>query len=129
MSVHLDDYQELLEGLSPEAQELLHANWTSATRVFSPRGLDNYLKGAAALKGLGRGPAMVLAWIEQAPLVAAEVGEDVVGELAHAALTMASKTSGAVIEMMIATAPTAAAATAPASPFRDRATCRSCRRH
>lgn len=117
MSVHLDDYQELLEGLSPEAQELLHANWTSATRVFSPRGLDNYLKGAAALKGLGRGPAMVLAWIEQAPLVAAEVGEDVVGELAHAALTMASKTSGAVIEMMIATAPTAASRLGDADLF------------
>ena len=109
MSVHLDDYKELLEGLAPEEQERLHANWAGATRAFSPRGLDNYLKGAAALKGLGRGQAIVLAWIEQAPQVAGEVGEDVVGELAHAALNMASKTSGAVIEMMIATAPTAAA--------------------
>ena len=117
MSVHLDDYQELLEGLSPEEQERLHANWTGATRVFSPRGLDNYLKGTAALKGLGRGPGMVLAWIEQAPQVAGEVGEDVVGELAHAALNMASKTSGAVIEMTIATAPTAAARLGDADLF------------
>ncbi len=117
MSVHLDDYQELLEGLSPEEQELLHANWTGATRAFSPRGLDNYLKGTAALKGLGRGPGMVLAWIEQAPQVAGEVGEDVVGELAHAALNMASKTSGAVIELMIATAPTAAARLGDADLF------------
>ena len=83
MSVHLDDYQELLEGLSPEERERLDANWPAATRAFSPRGIDNYLKGAAALKGLGRGPAMVLAWIEQAPQVSTEVGEDVVGELAR----------------------------------------------
>ena len=117
MSVHLDDYKELLEGLSPEEQERLHANWSGATKVLSPRGLDNYLKGTAALKGLGRGPGMVLAWIEQAPQVAGEVGEDVVGELAHAALNMASKTSGAVIEMMIATAPTAAARLGDADLF------------
>ncbi len=108
MAILLDDYEELLEGLASEERELLEATWTGATRVFSPRGLDNYLKGTAALKGLGRGPGLVLAWIEQAPQVAQEVGEDVVGELAHAALNMASKTSGAVIEMMIATAPTAA---------------------
>ncbi|HXH64044.1 MAG TPA: nitric oxide reductase activation protein NorD [Mariprofundaceae bacterium] len=119
MSVHLDDYNELLEGLSSEEQAHLHAAWTAATRVFSPRGLDNYLKGVAALKGLGRGPGVVMAWIQQAPQVAGEVGEDVVGELAHAALNMASKTSGAVIEMMIATSPTAAARLGDADLFLD----------
>ncbi|MHB1100393.1 MAG: VWA domain-containing protein, partial [Burkholderiales bacterium] len=79
-----------------------------ATKVFSPRGLDNYLKGVSAIRGLGRGDSLVETWIKEAPRVAKEVGEDVVGELATASLTLASKTSGAVIELLLATAPAAA---------------------
>jgi nitric oxide reductase activation protein len=41
-------------------------------------------------------------------MVAKEVSEDVVGDLATASLMLASKTSGAVIELLLATAPTAA---------------------
>jgi nitric oxide reductase NorD protein len=108
MSIILDDYTELLEPLSPHSREMLQAAWGDATKVFSPRGLDNYLKGAAALRGLGRGDSLVETWIGEAPEVAKEVGEDVVGDLATAALTLASKTSGAVIELLLATAPTAA---------------------
>jgi nitric oxide reductase NorD protein len=47
-------------------------------------------------------------WIEEAPMVAKEVGEDVVADLATASLMLASKTSGAVIELLLATSPTAA---------------------
>lgn len=108
MSIHLEDYAELLEDLAPHSQEALQANWHEATKVFSPRGLDNYLKGAAAIRGLGRGDSLVEAWIEQAPQVAKEVGEEVVGDLATASLMLASKTSGAVIELLLATAPIAA---------------------
>ncbi len=108
MSINLDDYAELLEPLSPHSREMLQAAWHDATKVFSPRGLDNYLKGAAALRGLGRGDSLVETWIDEAPQVAKEVGEDVVADLATAALTLASKTSGAVIELLLATAPTAA---------------------
>ena len=108
MSVNLDDYTELLDELSPESREILRSTWTEASKVYSPRGLDNYIKGAAALRGLGRGCGLVVAWLENAPLVAKEVGEDVVADLATAALSLASKTSGAVIEMMLASAPTAA---------------------
>ncbi|MEK7768931.1 MAG: VWA domain-containing protein, partial [Pseudomonadota bacterium] len=108
MSVNLDDYKELLEDLEPESIALLRGIWPEATKVFSPRGLDNYLKGASALRGLGRGRGLVDTWIDEAPEVAKEVGEDVVGELATAALMLASRTSGAVIELVLATAPTAA---------------------
>jgi nitric oxide reductase NorD protein len=108
MSINLDDYKELLEDLEPESLDLLHSVWPDATKVFSPRGLDNYLKGASALRGLGRGRSLVDAWIDATPQVAKEVGEDVVGDLATAALMLASRTSGAVIELMLATAPTAA---------------------
>ncbi len=108
MSVNLDDYAELLEDLSEHSRAALDANWHEATKVFSPRGLDNYLKGVSAIRGLGRGDSLVETWIEEAPQVAKEVGEDVVGDLATASLTLASKTSGAVIELLLATAPTAA---------------------
>ncbi len=108
MSIHLDDYAELLEALAPQSLEILRASWVEATKTFSPRGLDNYLKGAAALQRLGRGHALVDTWIERTPEVAKEIGEDVVAELATTALAFASKTSAAVIELTLATAPTAA---------------------
>ncbi|WP_414041682.1 nitric oxide reductase activation protein NorD [Acidithiobacillus sp. M4-SHS-6] len=108
MAITLDDYADYLEDLSPHSREVLEGAWHDATKVFSPRGLDNYLKGAGALRGLGKGDSLVENWIDNAPLVAKEVGEDVLVELATAALTLASKTSGAVIERLLATAPTAA---------------------
>ena len=117
MSVHLDDYQEWLDELEPESRALLAHIWADATRVFSARGLDNYVKGAAALRGLGRGAGLVNAWIDAAPQVAKEVGEDVVAELVTAALMLASKTSGAVIELVLATAPTAATRLADGTLF------------
>lgn len=118
MSIQLDDYAELLESLSEHSRTALNANWHEATKVLSPRGLDNYLKGVSALRGLGRGDSLVETWIEQAPMVAKEVGEDVVGDLATASLMLASKTSGAVIELLLATSPTAANRLGDAELFR-----------
>lgn len=108
MSFHLQDHSEWIDQLEPASLELLANSWPDATKVFSARGLDNYVKGAAALTGLGRGVELVHAWIDGAPQVAREVGEDVVGELATTSLTLASRTSGSVIELVLATAPTAA---------------------
>ncbi|HNA30412.1 MAG TPA: nitric oxide reductase activation protein NorD, partial [Thiobacillaceae bacterium] len=118
MSIDLADYAELLESLSEHSRTALNANWHEATKVLSPRGLDNYLKGASAIRGLGRGDSLVETWIEQAPMVAKEVGEDVVSDLATASLMLASKTSGAVIELLLATSPTAANRLGDAELFR-----------
>ncbi len=117
MSVQLQDHAEWVEQLDPASVDLLTHTWPEATKVFSARGLDNYVKGAAALRGLGRGHALVNAWIDGAPQVAKEIGEDVVGELATTALVLASKTSGSVIELVLATAPTAAKRLADAALF------------
>jgi len=117
MSVKLQDHAEWVEQLDPPSVDLLTLTWPEATKVFSARGLDNYVKGAAALRGLGRGHELVNAWIDSAPQVAKEIGEDVVGELASTALMLASKTSGAVIELVLATAPTAAKRLADAALF------------
>ena len=108
MAINLDDYAEYIEDLSEHSRSALKSAWQEAVKVLSPRGLDNYIKGAGALRRLGKGDSLVETWIEHAPLVAKEVSEDVVGELATAALTLASKTSGVVIELLLATAPTAA---------------------
>ena len=69
MSINLDDYKELLEDLEPESIELLKHAWPEAVKIFSARGLDNYLKGASAIRGLGRGRSLVDCWIDEIPLV------------------------------------------------------------
>ncbi|MBI5429472.1 MAG: nitric oxide reductase activation protein NorD [Nitrosomonadales bacterium] len=108
MAINLEDYQELIDSLSPELQESLRSAWLEAAKVFSARGLDNYLKGAAALKSLGKGDELVATWIDHAPMVAKEIGEDAIPDLVQTALALASKTSGSVIELVLSTAPTAA---------------------
>ena len=52
MSAHLHDHAEWTDQLDPGSLELLERCWPDATKVFSARGLDNYVKGAAALRGL-----------------------------------------------------------------------------
>ena len=94
----------LPEGLHPALIAMLPA----ARRRLSPRGLDTWLRGVDALYRLGRGEAVVLAWIEAAPQIARDLGEDVLADFATTCAGFASRTSGAVIERIVATAPTAA---------------------
>ncbi len=108
MSVRLDDYRELLEELPPQAHSVVEACWHEAAKVFSAKGMADYLAGAMTLKRLGRGSDLVASFLEEAPAVAREIGEDAVSDLVHTAMLMASKTSGAVIELIISTSPTAA---------------------
>lgn len=117
MSIHLHDHEAWTALLPPESRALLERQWSDAAKVLSARGLDNYVKGASALHGLGRGAGLVDAWIDAVPQVAREVGEDVLSELATSALTLASKTSGVVIELVLSTAPTAARRLADAALF------------
>lgn len=96
---------------SPPGSDLaaaLDAARPEAIRRLSPRGLERWEKGAEALAQMGRGEAVVLAWIEAAPQIAREIGEEVLADLAPACLGFASRTSGAVIERILATAPLAA---------------------
>jgi len=118
MSVRIEDYQELLEELPEKVRQAAHSEWVEAVRVLSPRGLDNYLKGARALSELGRGEELVESYLEAVPQVARDIGEDVVADLAGSILTMASRTSGAVLELMAATAPLASKRLGDAELFR-----------
>lgn len=108
MAIQLAEYQDVLDELGEHAGEVLEATWHEAARVFSPRGLEAYLRGAAGLKSLGRGTDLVVSFIESAPLVAREIGEQAVSELLSTAIKMYSKTSAGVLALLFSTAPTAA---------------------
>ncbi len=108
MAVHLEHYAELLDALPEACRQSLLANWHEATRQLSGQALERYVQGAGSLARLGKGADPVLAWIEAAPAVAREAGEDVLPELIQTALGFASRTSGPVIERLLATAPVAA---------------------
>ncbi len=108
MSINLDDHVAILDELGAEAAGFMRASWHESSRVFSPQGLERYLIGARSLKGLGRGIELVNTFIQSGPEIAREIGEDAVIELVQTVMMMASKTSGTVLEMVVATAPIAA---------------------
>ena len=107
--VELEKYQDILDELGDHSAEVLRASWNEAARVFSPRGLEAYLRGAASLKSLGRGTDVVVSFIQSAPAVAHEIGEDAVADMLSAAIKMYSKTSAAVIAQIFSSSPIAAA--------------------
>ena len=108
MTLSLEHHTELLEDLGSHASEILQSSWYEAARVFGPQGLENYVQGARSLKSLGRGSELVITFIQSAPSIAKEVGEDSVVDLLDTVMALASKTSGAVLQAIIASAPTAA---------------------
>ncbi len=118
MSRPLNDHGALLAELSPSVRAALDAHGREAARRLSLTGVERYLRSAAALGGLQRGDGLVLCWLEQAPLVAGEIGEDVLGDLAASTLALTSRTSIAVVELLLTTAPAAAARLGDAELFR-----------
>ncbi|HHJ11581.1 MAG TPA: nitric oxide reductase activation protein NorD, partial [Chromatiales bacterium] len=68
---------------------------------------------------LGRGPDLVVSWLQEVPLVAKEVGEDIIIDLATTAMKLSSMTSGEVITLMISSLPTAARRLGDAELVRD----------
>ena len=75
MSVNLDDYREDLIAAAPEIADTLDGAFHEAARVMSPVGLKDYLDGARGMVSLGKGPALVTAYLDEMPLVAKECGE------------------------------------------------------
>ncbi len=108
MSVNLDDYRDELIAVAPELADTLEAIFHEAARVMSPAGLSDYLDGARGMVSLGKGPALLTAWLDEVPQVARECGEDVIRDIAAAVLKLASMVSGEVLVLMLSTLPTAA---------------------
>ncbi len=109
MAIDLEDFADLAEPLGPHAQEILRTCWSEAARSFSAAGLQSvYLKGARALHALGRGPELVSSFLQEAPAVAKELGEEAVVDLVDTALRCISKTSATVVAAIIDASPVAA---------------------
>lgn len=108
MTFHFDDYQAVLGKLDPHIRDTLEASFQEAARVMSPGGLGSYLEGARALSDLGRGSELVVGYIQGVPLVAAEVGDEVVPDLISAVMKLSSMVGGGVIAALFDSLPTAA---------------------
>lgn len=119
MATHLDDHPELLSELPSGTWDVLQASWGEASRVFSARGLDNYLKGILALQQLGRGDELVVGFIQAMPDVARAIGENVLPDVVNFLLGMASKTSGSVLCLIVGKASLAANRLADETLFRN----------
>src|SRR4051794_12584778 len=113
MIAELADQDELPAAI----RAAIDAAAVQAAKAFTPRGLASYHAAAASLVRLGRGERVPLAFVNAAPAVARELGEDALDDLVRESLRLASKTSGAVIERLIATAPLVAARLGDAGLF------------
>lgn len=118
MSIQLSEYEADLEAIAPEVHDILEGTFQEASRVMSPAGLQEYLDGAKSLTKLGRGPDVVISYLQEMPLVAKECGEDVVGDCITAAMKLSSMTSGEVVALLFDSMPTAARNLGDAELFR-----------
>ncbi len=108
MSVSLDEYRDELIAAAPELADTLDATFHEAARVMSPQGLQDYLNGARGMVSLGKGPALVVTWLDEMPVVVKECGEDIIRDTASAMLKLASMVSGEVLVLALQTLPTVA---------------------
>ncbi len=102
---------EYLQGIDPDDlgnPDAIEASWFEAQRIMSPQGLENYLAGIKAMSTLGKGQDLVLTYVQEMPVVAKEVGEDIVPDTIEAIMKLSSLTSGAVIALVLANLPLAA---------------------
>lgn len=108
MSVSLDEYRDELIAAAPELADTLDATFHEAARVMSPQGLQDWLNGAKGMVSLGKGPALVVTWLDEMPVVVKECGEDILRDTASAILKLASMVSGEVLVLTLQTLPTVA---------------------
>lgn len=99
-------------------RDAIDATAVRVQKAFTPRGKASYEAGIRALLALGRGDAVALAFVQSAPKIAQELGEDALDELTSACLHLASKASGAVIACLIEASPAAASRLGDSELFR-----------
>jgi uncharacterized protein YegL len=104
----LDDYEELLTALGPQAHELVRASWADASRAFGESGLTRYLEGARELSTAGLGWSVVLTYLREVPAIAREVGEGAALRTVDTALSIYAGTEARTTEQVFATAVLAA---------------------
>lgn len=108
MTVDLKEYFNCVAEGEHEHWDVLESSYHEATRVMSPRGLQNYLEGTRAMCAMGRGQDVVLTYVQEMPAVVKEVGEDVIPDVVTGLMKLSSHTSGTVIALLMGNMPLAA---------------------
>lgn len=108
MRVELDTYRDELTAAAPELADTLDGLFHEAARLMSPAGLKDYMDGARAMVSLGKGPGLLVTYLDETPQVVKECGEDAIRDVVGAVLKLASMVSGEILTLMIATLPGAA---------------------
>ena len=109
MHPELAEYLQCIDPADIKGGDVVEASYLDAQRIMSPRGLENYLVGIKAMCTLGKGQDLVLTYVQEMPVVAREVGEDVVVDVIESIMKLSSLTSGAVLTMILSSLPLAAA--------------------
>ena len=108
MTIKLEAYQAELEASAPGLSDLVQAVYSDAVRQLSPTALEDLFDGACGLARLGKGNAVVVAYLDAMPMVARECGEEAIRDCRLAVMKLASMTSGEVLAMTFASLPVAA---------------------
>ena len=108
MTVSLDAYREDFIGAAPELADTLDGMFHESARIMSPAGLGDFLDGARALISLGKGPALLVSYLDEMPQVVKECGEDIIRDVVTATMKLSSMVSGEILVLMISTLPAAA---------------------
>jgi len=116
--VEFAEYLTCLPDDHPHLQALESA-YQEAARIMSPQGLTHYLQGVEAMCSLGRGEDLILSYIQELPPVVKEVGEDVITDVVHSLMGLASHTSGTVLVLMLQNMPLAAQRMGEEDVFRN----------
>jgi nitric oxide reductase activation protein len=69
MTIELNEYFSCVAEGKHEHWDVLESSYQEATRVMSPRGLQNYLEGIKAMCAMGRGQDVVLTYVQEMPAV------------------------------------------------------------
>jgi hypothetical protein len=107
MHAELAEHLQCIDAADIKSRQLVEASCLEAQRFMSPQGFENYLVGIKAMCTLGKGQDLVLTYVQELPVVAREVGEDIVPDVIEATMKLASLTSGAVITLILANLPLA----------------------
>ena len=108
MTVSLDAYREDFVRAAPELADTLDGMFHESARIMSPAGLGDFLDGARALISLGKGPALLVSYLDEMPQVVKECGEDIIRDVVTATMKLSSMVSGEILVLMISTLPAAA---------------------
>ncbi len=108
MHPELAEYLQCIDAEDLGSLDAVEASWQEAQRCMSPQGVENYLVGIKAMCTLGKGQDLVMTYVQAVPVVAKEVGEDIVPDVIEALMKLSSLTSGAVITLILANLPLAA---------------------